>query len=253
MSGILLATWSATQLTATTAAALPLVFLGGLLGSAHCIGMCGPFALMVGGSSANWRQNLGRQIVYTLGRVSTYSLLGAAAGGAGLYLQRQLPQLVNVAAGLAVLAGAILVYMGLASAGVLRRSSTAHGDGACLWFAPYLRPLFRSSSASPLFVAGLLTGLLPCGLVYGFLALAASSQDVGLGAATMALFGAGTAPVMMLTGIGASAISIKMRQKLFTVAAWCVVLTGMFSVYRGVSFFSLAAEASAVEACPFCQ
>ena len=248
-----LSSWTSTQLAETTLAALPLVFLGGLLGSAHCIGMCGPFALMVGGSAKSWRQNLWRQSIYTLGRMSTYGLLGAVAGGAGLYLQQQLPQLVNVAAVLAVLAGVMLMYLGLASAGVVGRRAATQTHGTCLWFAPYLAPLFRSPGTSPLFVAGLLTGMLPCGLVYGFLALAASSQDIGLGAGTMALFGAGTAPAMIVTGIGASAISHKIRHKLFTFAAWCVVLTGVFSVYRGVSFFSLAAEASAVESCPFCH
>lgn len=59
---------------------LSLIFLSGLLGSAHCIGMCGGFALSIGVGSKSWKNNLARQTVYTLGRAFTYAFLGALVG-----------------------------------------------------------------------------------------------------------------------------------------------------------------------------
>ncbi len=78
-----------------------------------------------------------------------------------------------------------------------------------------------------------MTGLLPCGLVYGFLALACSTASLPRGAATMAAFGLGTVPLMVLTGTGASLVSMVTRRRLLRFAAWCVVLTGIVSLARG--------------------
>ena len=86
---------------------LPLVFLGGLLGSAHCVGMCGGFALLIGSGARSARANLARQIVYSLGRIFTYSACGAAVGYAGLRLSDDLPSVVNAQALLAIVAGAV--------------------------------------------------------------------------------------------------------------------------------------------------
>ena len=93
-----------------------------------------------------------------------------------------------------------------------------------------------------------MNGLLPCGLVYAYLALAAGSGGVWHGWATMALFGLGTVPTMVLVGCGGSALSGTWRFRLFRIAAWCVVLTGVISVARGLGFL----VASAPAACPGC-
>ena len=68
---------------------LPLVFLGGLLGSAHCVGMCGGFAVSIGIGSRGLASNLRRQLVYTAGRIFTYSFFGIVAGYAGLWIAAQ--------------------------------------------------------------------------------------------------------------------------------------------------------------------
>ena len=78
---------------------LPLVFLGGLLGSAHCVGMCGGFALSIGVGAKSFTANLQRQLVYTLGRVLTYSFFGVAAGYAGFWLSRRAGTLIHVQGG----------------------------------------------------------------------------------------------------------------------------------------------------------
>lgn len=231
--------------------AFSLVFIAGLLGSAHCIGMCGPFALAIGSTTVNWKHNLARQLTYTMGRVFTYAVFGLVAGAVGLYVQQRLPSLINVAAILAIVAGFFLLYQGLLAARIIRRKSPDVSGIACLadgMFATF----FKSPGLHNVFLAGLFTSLLPCGLLYGFVALAASSGDLLIGAATMIVFGLGTAPVMILTGCGGSLISKKARKHLYQVAAWCVILTGLISIARGAGFVEVPGwfEASG---CPMCD
>ena len=226
----------------------PLVFLTGILGSSHCLGMCGPFALALGGGS-DWRTNLRRQTCYTVGRVFTYAILGAAAGFGGWRLAKAWPSLVNIPAILAVLAGVLLIYQGLLAAGVFRKRATTAGDGLCLAGA-FFGSFLRSPQTSHVFLAGMFTGLLPCGLLYGVLALAASSGKMGASAATMAIFGLGTMPAMVAAGFSGSFLSGKFRRGMYYVAAWCVVLTGAISVARGLGFLRIFAEPSG---CPMCD
>ena len=182
---------------------LPLVLAGGLLGSTHCLGMCGPFALMIGGAARGWRGNLARQLLYSAGRVFTYAWLGAAAGFGGMRLSQLAPAMVSVPALLAVGAGALLLYQGLASAGVLRRLGW-RGASPCFG-AAWLAAFLRDPRPVGVLLAGVFTGFLPCGLVYGFLALAGATANVLHGGLLMAAFGVGTAPMMTLAGLGGRA------------------------------------------------
>ena len=231
--------------------ALPLVFIAGVLGSSHCIGMCGPFALTIGSGAADWKAVLGRQMIYTFGRVFTYAVFGAVAGASGLYLHQKMPTLVNVAAVLAIVAGLFLLYQGLLAARVIRRRHPNTAAVPCLaseFFATFL----KSPGHHNIFLTGLLTGMLPCGLVYGFVALAASSGDLVAGASLMIAFGLGTAPVMILTGCGSSLLGQTARKRVYRMAAWCVVLTGLISIARGAGFLEFPGWLPAV-GCPLCD
>ena len=75
---------------------LPLIFLGGLLGSSHCIGMCGPLALALGVQESRLHVNLGRQLLFSAGRITTYGFLGAVAGATGWWLAQRPQSLINV-------------------------------------------------------------------------------------------------------------------------------------------------------------
>ena len=109
----------------------PFVFVSGLLGSAHCLGMCGPFALAIGSAAPAWRTNLARQLCYSAGRIFTYAVLGAAAAFVGLRMARAVEPWTNMPAILAIAAGAMLVVQGLLAAGVLDDSlSDAARDGS---------------------------------------------------------------------------------------------------------------------------
>ena len=229
---------------------LPLVFVAGLLGSSHCIGMCGPFALLLGASRGTWGTGLVRQLTYSVGRLFTYAVLGAVAGFGGLRLAGSAPQLINVPAVLSVIAGCFLIYQGLATAGVLRAKNSS-ASAPCL-AGGLLASFLKSPHRLSVFLAGLMTGFLPCGLVYGFVGMAASSRSILNGAAIMVAFGLGTVPLMVVTGFGGGLLTVSTRGRLLRIAAWCVVVAGGLSIVRGISFFGLV-TADPAAACPLCD
>jgi sulfite exporter TauE/SafE len=230
-----------------------LILLGGVLGSSHCIGMCGGFAAIIGLNSGTLAGNLRAQLVYSAGRLMSYVTLGAVAGFAGKSLVAAIPGIANIPAILCLAAGLLLLREGLSATGVWPRRITGISTGGCL-FGSLFSTILRTPGARNTFVAGIVTGLLPCGLVYAFVSLAASTSDLLQGAGTMLAFGAGTVPIMVLAGCGSSLLTWPARQRLWKAAAWSVVLTGLLTIGRGAVFLQAAAERKPVsEACPFCS
>jgi sulfite exporter TauE/SafE len=231
---------------------LPLVLLGGLLGSAHCLGMCGPLALTLGAGSASAAVNLRRQLVYSAGRIFTYSFCGAAGGFAGGWLGRQSRALTLSQAWIAIVAGAALVLIGLVAAGVLpRRASRWLGSVPCS-AARGLKTFLTAPGWANVLLAGVFTGFIPCGLVYAFLLKAVSTASLWQGAATMAAFGLGTVPLMAAAGCGASLFDRLPRERLYRLAAWSVVLAGAMTLGRGVWQCRAVADGGSTPACPLC-
>ncbi len=233
---------------------LPLVFVSGVLGSAHCIGMCGAISAMMNLGTTGVRSALERQMLWSVGRIFTYAFLGMVAGYAGLrftnseFLSSR-TSIVGIQATFAILAGLLLVIQGLLAAGWFRKKIKA--GGSCLT-ASIFGKFLKGGSRSGVFVAGVLTGFLPCGLVYSFLALAAASTSVWKGPLLMTAFGLGTIPVMLATGAGLTLASLQLRQRLMKAAAICVMITGLLTVGRGIVFAANASSKSPEEACPFC-
>ncbi len=253
---------------------LPLLFVGGLLGSAHCVGMCGGFALMIGGARRRLVQNLLRQGVYSCGRIFTYAILGGAVGTGGLALSARLSGVVDAQAVLALCAGALLVIQGLISAGVWAwavkswrappanrqlpiLAGASEGSGVGCLMGGMVGEYLRRPGPGGAFLAGVLTGLLPCGLVYGYLTYAAATSSLWAGALCMVAFGLGTAPLMILTGLGGNIVSLSSRRRLLQAAAWVVVLTGAVSIARGVSAMqkttSDPSQRTSAASCPWCD
>jgi uncharacterized protein len=229
---------------------LLLVFVAGILGAGHCLGMCGPFALAIGSASASWSGALGRQLLYTLGRVFTYGVLGAAAGFCGSRMTLRLPAVVNVPATLAIIAGVLLIYQGLKATGLFQRRVAGAAGTPCL-AGGFLGQFLRQHGTSGVFLAGVFTGFLPCGLLYGMLALAMSTHSMVWGSATMVVFGAGTAPALILAGVSGRLMNLWARKWLYAAAAWCLILTGAVSVARGASFLTIGSKPAA--GCPMCR
>jgi sulfite exporter TauE/SafE len=229
-----------------------LIFLGGLLGSSHCIGMCGAFAVTIGVGARSTAGNFKRQVVYTFGRLFTYSFLGAVAGFAGMRLQRMALPAFQFQSLLALAAGTFLVLQGLKSSGLLPlRPVRRQKRGSVCLAQGMFASLLTAPGSHNAFLAGLFTGFLPCGLVYAYLALAAGSGRMTTGMAVMALFGSGTIPLMLLTGLGTSLVTVAVRLRLLRAAACCVIVTGAITMARGMGW---APPANSLDTphCPFC-
>ena len=231
----------------------PLILLGGLLGSSHCVGMCGAFAMLVGMNKPTVRENVKAQLAFSAGRLFTYCTLGAVSGYVGLRLVKSAPQLLNIPAALCLLAGGLLVMEGLFATGLLKRRGVATAPRAGCLMSPLFATLLRMPGLRNAFSAGLVTGMLPCGLLYAFLSLAASTGDLLRGMAVMAAFGLGTVPLMVITGAGSMLLRLSTRERLMRAAAWCIILTGGLTVWRGAAFLYAAnAPPSDKPVCPFC-
>lgn len=224
-----------------------LIIAGGLCGAGHCIGMCGGFVITLGSAAHRARANLLRQLIYAAGRVSVYVLAGAVAGFTSWRLGRHMPTLVYVQAVLSLLAGVLLIAEALFALAIVPRPFARRHAGCP--GAGVLATLLRGQEPSAVFVAGLVNGMLPCGLVYGYLALAASTGNLFDGAGTMLLFGVGTLPAMVLTGMASALIGLPWRRRMFQVAACCMLLTGVLALARAAAFLGFPANA---EPCPYC-
>jgi len=180
--------------------------LAGLFGSAHCLGMCGGIAGAVG-VSAGQAGRLQRTILYNLGRICSYTVAGAAAGGAGLAVG-SLIDLHTWSIAARLLAGLVLMAMGLNIALQWRLLSAIEAAGAGLWsrIAPAARRLLASPHPLATLGLGALWGWLPCGLVYTVLLVAVSTSSALEGAGTMLAFGLGTLPSMLAAGAATAGI-----------------------------------------------
>jgi uncharacterized protein len=213
-----------------------LAFLAGLAGSFHCIGMCGGIvaALAMTRGSQPFRLRLGSQLCYNLGRITTYTLLGAMAGLVGSSLD--FGALKSVTSWFFIGANLFVIVIGLSSALGLSALNLAslEGRGARFFAAPLQRAISSKATLSA-FPLGMMLGFLPCGLVYAPLMAAAASGGPGLGAATMAALGMGTIPVLLLFGTASSVISGALRAVMLRLAGLAVALMGAAGLWRALA------------------
>ncbi|UOR04223.1 sulfite exporter TauE/SafE family protein [Hymenobacter aerilatus] len=216
-------------------------FIFGLLGSFHCVGMCGAIALALPGqldaAEAHWRY-VGGRLLYHLGRVTTYTLLGVAVGAVGQSLR-----LAGWQQGLSIASGLlILLLVAVPERHTSRLAAALYLDRPLAYLKQTLARFFRRQELSALYVTGMLNGLLPCGLVYLALAGTLSAPGVGGAAAYMLLFGLGTLPLMLglsLTGrLVPLGWRIRMRQAVPYVATVLAVLFILRGLGLGVPYLS---------------
>ncbi len=170
--------------------------LSGFLGSGHCIGMCGGL-LAAFGAGDRLKHPLPGILAYHAGRLSTYMMLGAAAG---LLSMSMLPASFHLWMILRWLAAVMLVLMGLYMAGWSRALLFLEKAGFHIWkrVQPLSRKFLPIRTLPTAYAAGLIWGLLPCGLVYSALILSATTASAGASALSMLAFGVGTLPSMLL-------------------------------------------------------
>ncbi len=214
--------------------------------------MCGPLAIALSAGASPGKDLLRRQIAFSFGRVFTYCFCGAIAGFGGAWITSQGSSFVQSQATLAVTAGVVLVLMGLVTAGVLPTLSFQFLGSIPCGAGSWLKTFLAAPGLTGPLIAGMFTGFIPCGLVYAFLLKASSTGTMGIAILTMLAFGLGTIPMMVAVGFGGPLISGKNRVRLFKVAAWCIVVTGIISIARGAVQFQ-SSESESVAPCPFCD
>lgn len=213
----------------------------GLLGSTHCIGMCGGIvgALNSGLPAARnaFKDQIAHHLTYNTGRMLSYVLAGVLAGLAGSLISKAtLGSAVPVGR---LIAGLLMIALGLYLAGWWQALSLTEKAGFHVW--RWIKPLggrFLPANTPPrAFGLGIVWGWLPCGLVYSVLALALASASPVTGAITMLGFGIGTLPMLLaMGGIAKQLIDLMRRPVLRQITGLCIVL---FGVYNCVTAFGM--------------
>lgn len=218
--------------------AYPLAFLVGLLSALHCIGMCGGIAGAISYSlprSVRDRSSsyVGYQLLFNLGRISSYALAGALFGWVG-------GSLMHVAAlgwlehGMRLAAAVVLIGIGLYIGGWLPGLVVIERLGVPIWrrLEPIRQRLLPVATPGGALVIGLVWGWIPCGLVYSMLIGAPAQGGAVSGALYMALFGLGSLPVMLTTGLLAGRLNVLGRDpRLQSLAGIALIVLALFTLY----------------------
>ncbi|MCU0425848.1 MAG: sulfite exporter TauE/SafE family protein [Candidatus Kapabacteria bacterium] len=235
---------------------LEAAFILGFAGSFHCVAMCAPITLVLSAhSGANWRYYTGR-FTYNLGRIATYTLLGAALGlvkevfDSMLFNIHGVQEALSIGIGVSILA--VLLVPNPKRAQILALPMLQRALGG---LRGRIGAVMRESRFGGQFLLGLLNGLLPCGFVYMGLALAALSGSTTDAAWTMAAFGAGTLPAMFGVAVlarlaeGRFRLTSNVRRFAPFGAALVAVLFIMRGLALGIPYISpkLSAQPAGIE------
>jgi len=213
--------------------------LVGLLGSTHCIAMCGGIVTALSFSTKTATPSLSARlpyiVSYNLGRITTYTITGYILTfiAASAY-QRGLDEIIN----LQIISAIFLILLGL----YISRWWTIliHLESAAKLVWKYLEPVSRRwipvRTAYQAFLVGLIWGWLPCGMVYSALVYAMASADAMQGAMIMLGFGIGTLPTLLLMGSSAALLQRLIQNKrVRQIAGGIIILMGVMTWYLAVS------------------
>lgn len=202
----------------------------GIISSLHCVGMCGPIAMMLPVDRTNPSRKALQILVYHLGRLTAYGLLGLVFGllGRGFYL-------AGMQQHLSITVGVLMIVVAVVPEKVLARynfSKPVYKVIAAI--KSHLGQQFKRKSVDALFTIGLLNGFLPCGMVYAALFGALAMPNLMSSMSYMFLYGIGTVPLLSAVVYASQWISMPVRQriqKLIPVVAVCI---GLLFIVRGL-------------------
>jgi sulfite exporter TauE/SafE len=201
----------------------------GFLGSFHCVGMCGPIALMLPQSKSSTSEILVGRLLYNFGRVFTYIVLGFLIGLLGFAVK-----LKGFQNELSVLTGVIILMVVLFSFG--KRGQKTVYNLSTAYMLPLrniLKKLFARKSFLSMFSIGVINGLLPCGFVYLAVAGAVTMGSATSGILYMLMFGLGTFPIMMMISLAANYVSVSLRGQLSKLSPVLAIVVAILLIYRG--------------------
>lgn len=216
---------------------ITIAFLGSF---GHCIGMCG--GIVIAYSSTKVQQGWNKleqssaHLLYSLGRVLTYSVLGSMFGFLGGVVTFS-----NTANGILwLVAGTAMILAGLSLLGKLKfLTLIEHSVSKSTWYQNNFKTLLASGTLTSFFLLGMLNGLLPCGFVYFFAITAASTADPLYGALVMAIFGLSTIPAMFSLGFFVGIFKQSgFRNIMIKLAAISVLLYGGYTIYNGYDYLA---------------
>jgi uncharacterized protein len=202
----------------------------GLLGSFHCIGMCGPIALSLPLKGNRWSTKLASALLYNLGRIIVYSLLGFIFGLMGYGMS-----FWGIQRWISITAGVIMIFSVLFPYLVRRINASGFITKFLASYKSNFSRFFGVKSYYSIFAIGILNGFLPCGLVYIAIAGALVSNSAINGALYMMFFGLGTIPVMLLVALVGNVISLKLRNNIKKIIPVVIILIGLLFILRGLN------------------
>ena len=217
---------------------ISMAFMTGLLGSAHCIGMCGGLVSALSITADGRSSGLLFHILYNLGRIITYSFIGFLVGwlGSAMVVKNSLQDVTRV---LLISSDLFIILVGLGSAGLFAKLNlmTLEIGGPIQAMSKAVKGLRKLPPAMSALPLGLLFGFLPCGLLYAMALTAVQSADSITGALTMAAFGLGTFPALFLVGSAAQWFSAK-RSWMLKAAGVMVALMGCYNLFNHIRMLS---------------
>ncbi len=203
----------------------------GILGSLHCVGMCGPLALSIPFPTTNRIKRVLGILTYNLGRVVTYMMIGIVFGWIGLqFTLFGWQQILSLVLG---------VFLLLIALGTIFHKRIIKISAVNRWwnklFGKTFGRLLSKGTFGSLFVIGILNGLLPCGLVYVALAGALATGEVITGAVFMMGFGLATLPAMMTVSLAGGLIKAKWQHILRKASPYVIALMACLLILRGLN------------------
>lgn len=205
-------------------------FILGLGGSLHCLGMCGPIALALPGAERGGMGYFLGRLLYNLGRILSYSFLGGIVAMLGVAAA-----MFDAQRWFSLILGILLILMALREYGVFGSKAKMSIPLLTKVWQKGMAAVMRVKGAGGLFAVGVMNGLLPCGLVYAGLFLAANSDSAWLGMAKMALFGLGTLPLMLSLSWSGKWLKGWIRSKSKVLMPAVMAVMGMLFVLRGMA------------------
>jgi sulfite exporter TauE/SafE len=206
-------------------------FVIGLLGSLHCLGMCGPLVLALPIPATNRLQAISGRLIYNLGRILTYALIGLILGTFGESLtfftsQQKLSVVIGIT---------MLLLIVLPTQLSRQMNGLSPLTRVTVNIKQQFALQFRKRTYSAYFLSGMLNGLLPCGLVYMALAGAVATGDSFSGMLFMALFGLGTLPMMLAVSVAGQYITLQWRSKLTRIVPVFTIFIACLFILRGLN------------------
>jgi hypothetical protein len=216
---------------------ITIAFLGSF---GHCIGMCGGIVLAystikIEPKSSKVSQGVAH-LLYSFGRVFTYSILGAIFGALGGVVTFS-----NTANGvMLIVAGIAMMLAGLSLMGKIKfLTLIEHSFSSSSTYKDAFKRVLNSKSNFSFFILGMLNGLLPCGFVYFFAITAASTASPLYGALVMAIFGISTIPAMFSLGFLTSISgATSFRNMMVSLSSFAVIIYGSYTLYNGYDYIS---------------